>query len=216
MSDEVARVKRRRRSVPRTPLDAATAYLARAAELRLLADQPRPPRAEAPRPPSPPPLAAPQFGESAKVAAAVLLSRRYDQQVRTALDRRLVVAARCRSEALTPVEARRALEQIDGELDALSAQRAAAQGRVFDVKQSIHAGRVAGAARAEAERGLKKLADLFPDEDAPAMPWGTRPEPGTRKRPTPPPPTPTTADTRRELIEKLVAAASRAVAREDS
>jgi hypothetical protein len=197
---------KRRRSVARTPspLDAAQSFLARADERRLLADQPRALRPRAEPLQAPKPLIGPvAFGWSAKLAAVVMQVRHVAELLRAVTDRRLVIEARYRSGGLTLAGFRAAVEQIDGELRALSERSDVARARVAEVKRAIYESRVAGGARAMAERALRTFEQLFPSEDAPAL-WGGRPPAGSRLKSQPPPPAPTKADAERALVEKVV------------
>jgi len=200
-----ARVERRS-AVPRTsPLDAAQLYLQRADELRMLADRPRAPRWRAE--PLPLPVARelgpPNFGDAARLAAAVRELHRVMALAPAASDRRAVLAARVRAGEMSVDQARDAIAESEAAHRALADRIAAADARVRQVKAEIREARLAAGARHD--RALRQLRARVPElfEDCPVL-GGVRPAPGSRLKPQPPPPTPTTADTTRGWVDKIV------------
>jgi len=195
---------KRRSAVPRTsPLDAAQLYLQRADELRMLADRPRAPRWRAEPLPVARELGPPNFGDAARLAAAVRELHRVMALAPAASDRRAVLAARVRAGEMSVDQARDAIAESEAAHRALADRIAAADTRVRQVKAEIREARLAAGARHE--RALRQLRARVPElfEDCPVL-GGVRPAPGSRLKPQPPPPTPTTADTTRGWVDKIV------------
>src|SRR2546425_2962811 len=122
--------RRKRRSARPPTLEAASAatlaladeaqqqFMARKPVSRRPAEMPGPVRFA---------LAAPAFGDAAKLAAALILLRRAEQQGREVGDRRLVIAARIQSGTLIHAEARDAVAHVEAELEAIGERITAAR-----------------------------------------------------------------------------------------